>query len=222
MHKQLEDYLNQLRSALTELPENERDAEVEETRQHLLALIEQKVEAGEPVEAAVAGAIQQFGAPQTTGKELRKAWRRGQGVRSGRWIAALHCAVAVGVVFQLLTGVFQTSVAYQIGYYPMNTLFQGNSVQTGWDFLWQLALSLFAAASLSAPQKLRLPFLGVLAVMGIMNVATALPPGQVLTPFALNYYLFSQFLCFVLSSVGVWLEIKRSGCPVEFGRKQAR
>lgn len=208
MSKQLETYLNQLRSGLKELPENEREAEVEETRQHLLSLVEHRVEAGEEYEAALAAAIQQFGEPRATGNSLRRAWRRGQEGDGGRWATALHYVVAAGVAFQLITGL--VPIAYLFWQYPASTMFQGNSFDTLWSFLWQISLCLFAVASLRAPQKLRLPFLAALATVGLFNVATVLPPGKFLTPLALNYYLFSQLSCFALSSWGVWLMVKQN------------
>ncbi|RYX82059.1 hypothetical protein EON83_21355 [bacterium] len=221
MSRQLEQYLNQLRLQLKALPTDQREAEVEEAHQHLLALIEHRVGQGETHEAAVSAAIQQFGTPQANGKALRKAWRRGEPSRE-RLISVLHSLVAAGVIFHLLVGIFPFPPGV-FNYYPyyihypyslLTSMFQAYNFDTAWGCLAQLALSLFAAASLSAPQKYRALFLALLTSLSLFKVATVLPPGKVLSPLAVSYYLATQMLSFALSSWALWLIVKQGKTPV--------
>ena len=102
MHKKLEFYLDQLRFQLRNLPEERREMEVREVRQHIEVLVADHRQAGESEEGAMMKALQQFGAAKTNGEGLRQAWQREQRFKKG-WTAiagtflAMACLMAVFV-----------------------------------------------------------------------------------------------------------------------------
>ncbi len=76
MHKQLEDYLNEVAKSLGSLPPARRDEELSEIRQHLLSAVTASKEAGHIEDKAVQAAVEQFGSPQAVSKQIVSAWRR--------------------------------------------------------------------------------------------------------------------------------------------------
>ena len=74
MHQQLEDYLEQIRFQIKSLPQDKQNEEVQELQQHLLTIVESRMEEGDCEEEAVAAALRQFGRPRQVGRSLRKAW----------------------------------------------------------------------------------------------------------------------------------------------------
>lgn len=76
MHKQLEDYLNEVAKSLGSLPPARRDEEMREMRQHLLNAVVIGKEQGQSENEAVLAAIEQFGTPQAVSKQIVSAWRR--------------------------------------------------------------------------------------------------------------------------------------------------
>lgn len=76
MHKQLEDYLNEVAKGLGSLPTTRREEELSEIRQHLLSAVAASKEAGHTEDEAVQIAVEQFGTPQAVSKQIVSAWRR--------------------------------------------------------------------------------------------------------------------------------------------------
>ncbi len=75
MHKQLEDYLNEVAKGLGSLPTARREEELSEIRQHLLSAVAASEEAGQTEDEAVQAAAEQFGTPQAVSKQIVSAWR---------------------------------------------------------------------------------------------------------------------------------------------------
>lgn len=73
MSSQLEKYLRDVAVQLHELPEEERDEQVEEIRAHLDTFIEKQKAADATDDEAVRMAIAQFGASAKVGRDIRKA-----------------------------------------------------------------------------------------------------------------------------------------------------
>jgi hypothetical protein len=71
-----ERYLARIAARLRLMPEDRREAEIEEARAHLAELIETSREAGTPESKAVAAALAQFGSPRRLGDQLMRAWYR--------------------------------------------------------------------------------------------------------------------------------------------------
>ncbi len=76
MHKQLENYLNEVVKGLGSLPTARREEELNEIRQHLLSAVAASKEAGYTEDEAVQIAVEQFGTPQAVSKQIVSAWRR--------------------------------------------------------------------------------------------------------------------------------------------------
>ncbi len=76
MHKQLEDYLNEIAKSLGSLPATRREEELSEMRQHLLNAVVIGKEQGQSENEAILAAIEQFGSPQALGAQIVLAWRR--------------------------------------------------------------------------------------------------------------------------------------------------
>jgi len=76
MHKQLENYLNEVVKGLGSLPTARREEELNEIRQHLLSAVAASKEAGRTEDEAVQIAVEQFGTPQAVSKQIVSAWRR--------------------------------------------------------------------------------------------------------------------------------------------------
>lgn len=73
MHKQIEDYLQQVKAQLTALTEDQQREEIEETRQHLYALVANLQEKGLPDREVVSDALSQFGNAKAVGRSLNRA-----------------------------------------------------------------------------------------------------------------------------------------------------
>ena len=79
----LENYLNSLEAGLKRLTPAEREAQLCEVRGHLETLIASNIVQGQTREEATRLALQQFGAPETLGRELNQAaWRQSFGSRA--------------------------------------------------------------------------------------------------------------------------------------------
>ena len=92
MHKQLEDYLNEVAKSLGSLPPARRNEEMREIRQHLLNAVVIGKEQGQSEDEAVQIAVEQFGTPQNLGKNIVSAWRRGRARERLNFWGAVACA----------------------------------------------------------------------------------------------------------------------------------
>ena len=99
MNQQLESYLKELKRRLRFLPADQRDNEIQETRQHLLQLVEDAQTRGMSEAAARAVALRQFGTPDQVARGLRKAFRRQFG-----W--SLWVSLPIAAVCQLVGSLF--------------------------------------------------------------------------------------------------------------------
>lgn len=103
MSNPLDEYLNLLSLQLQEMPSEQREAEIEEARQHLAALIQERIDVGDSQDVAFSSAIQQFGSPQENGKGLRETWRRrGRDGRRERFIVVSHRVLGIAMLHSLL------------------------------------------------------------------------------------------------------------------------
>jgi hypothetical protein len=88
----LDDYLNRVARCLREMPEVERDAEMQEVRGHLEALVETYSARGMDADAAMREATRQFGSARKVGEETLAAWRRPDKPDPGSvWLATGVC-----------------------------------------------------------------------------------------------------------------------------------
>ena len=101
MHKELESYLDDVHSRLKAMPRQQRCEEIEEIRQHLESIVEDRIQAGVLTEDAVAEAIRRFGDPNTFAHGLLQAWRmrRRRGIKPWQWVMpTLSLLSLVGVI----------------------------------------------------------------------------------------------------------------------------
>lgn len=78
MHKQIEDYLEQVAAHLTVLSMARRHEELTELRLHLESAVSAFQKSGQSEEKAVQAAIDQFGQPSAVAPGIVSAWRRGK------------------------------------------------------------------------------------------------------------------------------------------------
>jgi hypothetical protein len=108
---QVEEYLSEVGQAMKRLPKETQQQEIEEVRQHLLALIEADQQMGISEEEATAAALRQFGAATQVGQAIRQARQQERGTALGA--AALLIGVyAASVLFQIGWGVLQVDPYY--------------------------------------------------------------------------------------------------------------
>lgn len=77
MHKQLENYLDEVAKSLGSLPAARLYEEIREMRQHLLNAVVIGKEQGHSEDEAISAVVKQFGTPQAVSKQIVLAWRRG-------------------------------------------------------------------------------------------------------------------------------------------------
>ena len=129
-HTPLETYLTTVERTLATLPATEREAEVEEIRQHLRSAVAAGLELGLTEAEAIALALKQFGKPQEVGKEMRTAFRRGHYFwNNSSWRNTFLGAVCAAIVISKATFVLEVFF-WTIGL-PDITIF-GTGVNTEW------------------------------------------------------------------------------------------
>lgn len=110
MHKQLENYLDEVAKSLGSLPAARLYEEIREMRQHLLNAVVIGKEQGHSEDEAISAAVKQFGTPQAVSKQIVSAWRRGAwrdrrdlwGTVACVFVLSFTLRVAAGIVFPAL------------------------------------------------------------------------------------------------------------------------
>ena len=127
-------YLDEIADELRDLPKNARENEIREIESHLHALIlaEQQLEEVSQAEATEV-ALRQFGAARQIGKNLRRAWERGQSEAGWRVVLA---SVVVGSALNAVTPFHEIFANSAVPLQPLPLL---NPVA-----FWTLALSALA------------------------------------------------------------------------------
>lgn len=176
----LEEYLKQLRSQLKGLPNEQREAEVEEARQHLVALIQKCIEAGDSQEVAVSIAVQQFGSPQENGRELRSAWKRASSVRLERFLSSSHFVLAVLLGYSAIINAWEYfSLPFRFlpyfvkvfDFFPTTMYFRDwESNPLGWLGVCGL-FGVFSVFSLFCKKQMRTTFFFVFVVLTMSRIA---------------------------------------------------
>lgn len=115
MHSPLEQYLEQVKTHLQEMPQQQREEEVEEIRQHIGTMVAAHRELGATDEVAIMQALAQFGKAQALGSELARAFRRRDRILRGSLLGAtaFSCAAywALIVMHTLCIPAFHPSPA---------------------------------------------------------------------------------------------------------------
>lgn len=81
MHPHIEAYLAEVGQQLKNLSEAKHREEIDELKQHLLALVKEGQDKGLSEEASVVAALRQFGPPERVGRDLNNGVRRRRAMR---------------------------------------------------------------------------------------------------------------------------------------------
>lgn len=110
MDNELDKYLQSLAHELRRLPQERREEELREIRQHLEAIVARLMEGGLSEQEAVEATIAQFGAARTVGHELVRVAPRSESRQ--RTLAAGVCAVTCYLSLNLLLLVYRDLFAF--------------------------------------------------------------------------------------------------------------
>ena len=196
MQNQLEKYLSQIEKQLSTLPAEQRQGELREIRSHLEMMIEANVARGDDSNEAMMKALEQFGAAEKVGRELKHA----KHIRCNHYLRMLLSGIVIVIIqlcsMQIIRWLMQISILTDE---PHALFWELTFIQLCFGFIcgW--------IAEVIAPRKTLLPL--IVIVIGDYILALLTLPTMAIAAWESRplFYLVGTIISVLVLFSGTWV-----------------